>query len=850
MTAVRKRRRYYRWLALGRVARRDMTSQRVRTALVVAMVAIPMVICLWATAVLRAETGTFGTINFSGYVTQEIYSLSDPSQAAVAAEQADELAGPGNTVAVVTYSNGAVLDDDGTPVYGLSFSDLDLDDPLIAENTKILQGRPPTEGEIALTPESAVALDVDVGDELVLQRPSGQWTVSALVEFGPYMPWPAAVAPGFDMERVRPENASTAVLASLTEPPDDTDPAYTYYGDGYGSTSGGTAAFFVGMLMIFMAFAVIIVVAFATGSRRQLVAAGKLSVAGAPRASIAVTMGIQGALTAAVGVLVGLGLVGLVGGLASPVSLQRWLWVSTLTLRPFDVAALAAMATLVATGAAALPGWSLSRVPALMALAGRSPIRVATRRIVVGGAVVFGLGLLLIRVGTPGGYLDAPGEYLAEAMAALGVLAVGLGMCSVGPFALTLLDRWSSRFPLSLRMATRSRRRNVVASSAVIAAVAVTASVTLVAVQEQTRILDESGQVAGDVADNAVVLQVYLDPVVATGSGEMRLSQATNFGEVQDMSAFEIVDEAAERARTEQLVDAATAELLRIVPEAVVTPVRVAGPTWLDSWTVVADPATLDAYGWTETGRAALDRYGFVQPVNETVDVYWPEADDVDPLFDPTPVEGATTIGWPPPLITESAARERGWDINSDGAVMLAPDPLTDNQLEAISAAGAHPEGELLATIGFVEPGDPEGATSGSEVYYSQPWPQPEPARAVGALLAISTAATLVIAAIGISLTVDNERRDRAVLAVVGARPQTLRSSVAFDSLIMVGSGVLIGVISGVGIGYATSIFGGFTIHWGAVAAQVLLVPLLVMGFTWLAARILIQPRWIPVRQL
>jgi len=200
------------------------------------------------------------------------------------------------------------------------------------------------------------------------------------------------------------------------------------------------------------------------------------------------------------GTLAALGGVAL-GVFAAVVSrpLVEWLLAERFGAQRFFPSALAALALLaIVTGvlAALVPAWVSSRQDVVTALAGRRGITRSRRRWLV-------LGLVLVAGGVAVGILSAVRMQIAGVLVALILTEIGLVLCT--PAVLGLLARAGRWLPVALRIALRDASRNRTAAapaiSAVMAAVigTVAVSVMLTSYGEQ-----EAGQLAGNLGDVSV----------------------------------------------------------------------------------------------------------------------------------------------------------------------------------------------------------------------------------------------------------------------------------------------------------------------------------------------------------
>ncbi|HEX8870138.1 MAG TPA: FtsX-like permease family protein, partial [Lentzea sp.] len=183
---------------------------------------------------------------------------------------------------------------------------------------------------------------------------------------------------------------------------------------------------------------------------------------------------------------------------------------------PSALAALALLAVITGVLAALVPAWISSRQDVVTALAGRRGITRSRRRWLV-------LGLTLIALGVAAGVFSAIQMQIVGILIALILTEVGLVLCT--PALLGLLARAGRWLPVALRIALRDASRNRTAAapaiSAVMAAVigAVAVSVTLTSQSEQ-----EARQLAGNLGD----VSVYrLDDLSKSNTATIPASVAT-----------------------------------------------------------------------------------------------------------------------------------------------------------------------------------------------------------------------------------------------------------------------------------------------------------------------------------
>lgn len=237
--------------------------------------------------------------------------------------------------------------------------------------------------------------------------------------------------------------------------------------------------------------------ALAVGARRRKRELALVSAVGGAPSHVRRIVLADGVVT---GTLAAIGGV-LLGTLAAVASrpLVEWLLAERFAAQRFYPSALAALALLaIITGvlAALVPAWISSRQDVVTALAGRRGITRSRRRWLV-------LGLTLVTTGVAVGVYSAIQMLFPGILVALILTEIGLVLCT--PALLGLLAKAGRWLPVALRIALRDASRNRTAAapaiSAVMAAVisAVAVSVILTSQAEQ-----EAGQLAGNMGDVTV----------------------------------------------------------------------------------------------------------------------------------------------------------------------------------------------------------------------------------------------------------------------------------------------------------------------------------------------------------
>lgn len=235
----------------------------------------------------------------------------------------------------------------------------------------------------------------------------------------------------------------------------------------------GTDETFITVLVLVITMVLIEVVllagpAFAVGARRQsralaLIAASGGTPAQARRVVLASGV-VLGVVAGALGVAVGVGL----AWLLQPV-VQRFTgeWLGPFEVPWLIVLGVAAFGMLSALLAAVVPAWIASRQDVVAVLAGRRGDRRPSFRSPV-------LGLVLVGLGVAGAVVGATMETGGETPIAFSAVLSVLGMVLLVPVVVAVLARLGGRLPLAMRFALRDAARHRTRTAPAVAAVAAT----------------------------------------------------------------------------------------------------------------------------------------------------------------------------------------------------------------------------------------------------------------------------------------------------------------------------------------------------------------------------------------
>ncbi len=862
------------WRLASRLARRETRRRPGRTVLVSLLIAIPVMAMTLGSVLVRTNAeGRAWPAQFERRYGDADIAV-DAAIASFTFENPPSAALPSGTreldyLWVLTFLQPVDPADEADFVV---LTDAPLDDPMVSSAVEIVDGRTPTSGEVLIGPDLAAARGLAPGDELALGRPSGSWTISGIGRYRDDHRVDLVVIPDFDRARVVPERQE---LVELYDLPDDLDSTaiistagslggLTRFEDPYAGFWRPTPILawgWVGGVLSLVAVGIIVAAAFATSARRQLVTVGQLASNGATQAVIRRSLALQGTWTATIGTAFGMAL----GVAALPFVRGAVEGVLNYELRSYvvsvrDLVAIAVTAIVAGTIAASVPARSAARVPVMSALAGRRPQATPPRWLVPTGLALTAGGLGLLVVAGTGARADSSNSFVWPLLVVVGVVGVVFGMICATPLVVASIGRLGRSSPLSWRFALRSLGRSRTRSAAVVAALAVTVggAVAGSAVVENVMRHDSRWDLPAMPADAFVVMQ-YDD-----------VSCCEGVVDAGPLPSVDVPDDVA--ARLDALFPRATSAPLVV---ATYDPPRIDwrtydGPHPDRQGPIVATPAMLDILGLHPDDVATLHAEGQVWPrepnagvssdavVSETGEVvaagtsYPTEGDDIalnPPIGAHVPRYGFALYR---PIITPEFARNVGFDLVERGIIVRNDRSLTVDQRESLATSFRFDD--PWANGVFIEPGDPPVVTpdeSSTAPYWSFGYDDPSWRSAgrdlwrtrVIMVVAVLLLTSLVVA-IGLSLAAAEGRDERNVLAVVGARPSSVRRQAAARGVVL----AVVGIALGIPTGYAPtwvlfrtvnigSIDDGFTeplrFPWIVAASIVVVIPLGVAAIAW-----------------
>ena len=867
------------WRLPLRMARRDALRHRGRSALVVVMIALP-VLGVTAADVLIQTTDVSGDESIdrrmgsaaalvtvqqgNGHVLQQpdpedgVSSVGAdgseplPSAGMPSAEEVSNELGGARLLEIRT-GGSEVPTDKGQAI--VMVTEVDLGDPMTQGLFDLTSGRVPRTADEVVVNQALLDKGYAVGQTLEAsaegEATGGELerTIVGVAESTTYRDAPVAMGPlgAFEVDTdstrswlvdggsvswdtVLELNAIGAVVASravITDPPPSSEvqaPAY--------ASDVDEAVVAVILLIVVMALIEVVLLAgpaFAVGARKQQRSLALMAAAGGTPAQsrrvIVSSAIVVGGVAAAVGVGLGIG----VARLLVPVA-QRW---SGTWLGPFDVPWLhvlgvAGFGLLSAFLAAVVPAYIASRQDVVAVLAGRRGDRAPSFRSPLIGLVLLGVGLAGSIAGRRQG-----GEVLIAASAIPAVL----GMMLLIPVVLAGLAHASGGLPLALRYAVRDAARHRTRTVPAVAAVAATvAGVVALGIG-----------VTSDAKENeeTYVATMTSGTAAITGSSESEWESIAAVVEREvpaaDQSLVRGVDENGTSGDASYFV-----ELLSTKRE----PVLQSWSSSIGSSIPVSDQGLPPGIaGVSEKARAEAAQALAAGKVVAFTD-YRPEDAEVELT--------ARVSAYDP----DTGEQEQSRELTVPALLVQSTSALPGVQA-VVPTAVADDLGVPVATVGLVvhgaeiteqqEDGVREGlaAVSDSASWYVERGYQADEGTVIVQLVLLGLGAVLMLGGTltATFLALSDARPDLATLAAVGAPPRTRRGvAAAYAAVVgLVGAllGAAVGFIPGIAVTYpltTTSYVPGgqgpfLDVPWLLVLTLVLALPLLTALIVGLFAR-------------
>jgi putative ABC transport system permease protein len=523
------------WRVALRIARREARRTKGRSALVVAMVGLPMLALTFAAVTVRtaqlppaeAARREIGTADLrathvsDGHIFQT--GVDGWSSDAFSSEPPDdtrtfrELLPEGSRAVPLRSAYGLRLRTADGGVALAAHQELPFGDPIAAGLVRLRAGRLPSAGdEIAVTPELRDQLGVAIGGHVDTVAVAGKGVsqrtlhVTGLAVLPQELGARSALSPTGSDVGAGIDGSAASWLVDLPAGVSDLEVMRRLNAVGYAvaprtwffhpppAPQGVVDPAAVGVVVVAVGLATLEVVllagaAFAVGARRRRRELAVLTATGADRGDV-VRVVLGG------GVVLGViaGVTGVLGGILLVVAARSHLdelngrLLGPLDLRFLELAAIVAVAVGTAVLAAVLPARAAASASVVESLTGRrGQVRTARRVPAIGlGAIVAGSALAFWAAGS--GIVQAsasssgpadPGRPARFNLLLAGAVVAELGFVLCAPAVVGLVGRAAGRLPLALRLAlrdaTRHRTRSGPAVAAVVAAVAGSVAVSV-----------------------------------------------------------------------------------------------------------------------------------------------------------------------------------------------------------------------------------------------------------------------------------------------------------------------------------------------------------------------------------
>jgi putative ABC transport system permease protein len=461
--------------ALLRIARSDIVRHRLRSVLVVALVALPVAAMVAGTSLYRTTQPTPERRDTEQMGRADLYAYGT-TRAALEAYLPS-----GSTIEPISSAEDRILIPGSRPTVSIRGVAVD---GLAAGMLVLLDGRAPRAAdEVAITAPVMKLAGTALGGQLVLED-GGTVTVVGIVENPSFLSDRSVVVDpstaAFDEETAfwligLPAGADPeAIVAGVTDPETGEQSIGMQSRvsgriRAIGEDTGSASILILGALALVEA-ALIASAAFAVSIRRRQRELGLLAATGATPRQLAGTVLIEGALLGLLACVAGVAL-----GLAAALGLTPFLDDLTQRRNPplvVDVLGLtgpAAIGFLAAMIAAVVPARTVARVPVLLALSGRRPPQAPARRTLWLGLAAVGLAAAMTVVGAT--MRNAGSDMFSILLLVAGAVLSTLGFGACGPWLLEKLERLVARLPLAGRIAFRDTARGRSRSSPIVTAI-------------------------------------------------------------------------------------------------------------------------------------------------------------------------------------------------------------------------------------------------------------------------------------------------------------------------------------------------------------------------------------------
>lgn len=882
-----------------RIARRDAQRSRGRSALVVAMIALPVAGVVAVDVIYRTTETPFEQVQLESLGAADALVRDNGTTRVKQTPTLDGSGGggqrrkgppklqaalPQGARVLPTMWASVVIAPDADRLTRTQWRELDYTDPMATGLLRQMSGRAPRQlDEVALSTALADRTALDVGDTVTTREPERTFTVTGVVRDPTSFDTETVVAPpgalisqlphgteggwespgwlvdtpgDFTWDDVLAANEHGFVVLSravlLNPPPCSEQPLgcfeeYSAFDDDGAAEAAAIVALVVGMALL----EVVLLAgpAFAVGARRSRHDLALVAATGGDRRHVrdvvlsgglvlGVVAAAAGAALGVLSVLAGLPLLERLAGRELP----------GLDLRPLEIGLVMAVGLLTAVLAAVVPARQAARQDVVAALGGRRGT-VRTPRVIpaVGlAAVVVGVGLA--------GYGAGPGS---TTYILLGAVVAELGLVAMSPTLVALVarvGRWLPVAPrLALRDAARHRTRSGPAVSAIMAGVA--------------------GSIAAGVyvASDEATSEATYTPALPQGYAAVSVHDKETLRALPDIRAA--VESTLPVTGTHVIRQLGTPDVSGgcpregclwvevVVPRQNRCPLEFAKLTEAEAEKHKSDPRCSSPY--------SVSRFGG-EPVGDAT-LYTALTGDGDPAAREVLAAGGAVVS-NPLAIADGRVTLR---LHYEEAAGPAPRRSRKISIPAVPAGGGVSFAVFLSPAAAERTGGP--VTPAGLLFETSRMPTEQEEDAAAAALARSGApdvgidvergyrgdialgllalvvgsAVVALGAAGIAtgLAAADGVPDLATLAAVGAAPRTRRWLAAAQAGVIAGLGTLLGVAAGFVPGIAavkanTRIYYSsdpvenlLVVPWSSVAATLLVVPMLAVLCGWLFTR-------------
>ncbi|MFC8699518.1 FtsX-like permease family protein [Streptomyces parvus] len=519
------------WRAAFRIARRDAVRAKGRSALVVAMIALPV---LGVTAAdltyrsalptkaeeLTAELGSadarFEATSIGPVKLQQMpdginWSTPEGAPDPTPEEQAKPVDVPAAFPKGSRYLTERSLPASATTRHGVAdteVSELRISDAMLRGRIELTDGAYPRKpDEIAATSDFAKAAGLSIGDSVTVRGPELTYTLTGTVELPADLradalyalpgsviaPWQKSAdrdktilppqpsdpkwlvkgpaGAGVTWQDILAANERGVVVKSrqvALNPPPDSEVPMSSMSSGYSTEAETTAAVLTVAAMAILEIVLLAGPAFAVGARRSRRQLGLVGSCGGSRGQVRAVVLAGGAVLGGVGAVAGVGAgFGLTALFRPMIEDFTGRRFGELTVQPWEILGIAALGLVTGVLAALAPAIVAGRQSVLESLSGRRGTRRSSRVLPVIGVIALVAGVGIAVYGGVAG---------DTTFVAGGSVLAELGVLGCIPVIVGFLGRLGRRLPLTpriaLRDAARNRGRTAPAVAAVMAAVA------------------------------------------------------------------------------------------------------------------------------------------------------------------------------------------------------------------------------------------------------------------------------------------------------------------------------------------------------------------------------------------